>query len=245
MIGGNKASSNFTIRFHFERTGRLRFTSHLDMLRTFQRAFLRAKTPIAYSQGFNPHPEFVIGMPLGVGTTSEAEYADLGMDTKIPISDFICALNTKLPDGLRIIAAEYKNNKENIMGNINELRCVIKFEEQVDKQKLSDALNLMLGRDEILIEKSSKKGTKVVEIRSKIRDAQVSEEGEILLRCDAGSHSNLSPELFVEALKKEMSQMSGAEASANSNTYVTVHRTGILVEKDGKVLNPMDPEAMN
>ncbi|MEI6603058.1 MAG: TIGR03936 family radical SAM-associated protein [Clostridia bacterium] len=240
MSGATKASSNFTIRFHFERTGRLRFTGHLDMLRTFQRAFMRAKTPIAYSQGFNPHPEFVIGMPLGVGTTSEAEYADLGMDTKVPIDSFVAALNAKLPDGLRVLSATYKNNKDNIMGKVDELKCLIRFEAPGDATQRLDALHRMLEKSEIFVEKTTKKGKSMIEIRSKIRDAQMVADDIVALRCDAGSHSSLSPELFVEALRQEMERVVGPLPKE----YVTVHRTAISVEKDGKLWNPMDPEAL-
>ncbi|MEI6131248.1 MAG: TIGR03936 family radical SAM-associated protein [Bacillota bacterium] len=238
MSGPTKASSNFTLRFHFERTGRLRFTSHLDMLRAFQRAFMRGKISIAFSQGFNPHPEFVIGMPLGVGTTSDAEYADLGMNIEMPTDQFVATLNANLPEGLRVLSAEYKHNKDNIMGKVDELRCLIKFEDAIPMKRIGDALSSLLSKSEVNVEKTTKKGKSVVEIRSKIREAQVLADSLIALRCDAGSHSTLSPDLFVGALWAEMGE-------AREPAYFTVHRTAILVEKDGRLVSPMEQAALN
>ena len=64
-------------RIRYSKTGILKFIGHLDMLRTFQRAFRRASVPLEYSKGFNPHPLVSFAYPLGLGMTSEDEYADI------------------------------------------------------------------------------------------------------------------------------------------------------------------------
>ncbi len=160
------------------------------------------------------------------------------MNIEMPTTDFIAALNTNLPEGLRVISAAYKHNKDNIMGKVDELRCLIKFETQFQKGVLEEALGRMLAKQEIFVEKTTKKGKSIVEIRSKIRHAQVLADGIVALYCDAGSHSNLSPDLFVTALLQE--------AGVGSDLgYVTVHRTAVLIEKDGELVNPMDEKALN
>jgi len=224
-----------TIRFLFERNGRLRFTSHLDMLRTFQRAFRRAGFKVSYSQGFNPHMDMVLGMPLGVGTTSTTEYADVGMDEKIDTDEFVKRLNQALPEGLLAIRAAYKTNKDNIMASIAQLTCEIMFEGDFQQGELSGALDRLLAKTEIQIEKTSKNGTKIVEIRGKIRAAKYIDEKTVELCCDSGSRSNLSPELFVAALKTELPKIK----------YFSVCRMKILTEKEGKLLDPMSDTALN
>ena len=64
------------IRVRFGKEGALRFIGHLDVLRTFQKIFRRADIPMAYSQGFSPHPIMSFALPLGLGLSSEGEYLD-------------------------------------------------------------------------------------------------------------------------------------------------------------------------
>jgi radical SAM-linked protein len=62
----------YSIRVKFERSQEVKFISHLDMMKAFERALRRAGLPIGYSKGFNPHPLMVFGLPLSVGMTSQA-----------------------------------------------------------------------------------------------------------------------------------------------------------------------------
>ena len=66
-----------TVRVKFEKTGKLRYISHLDLLRTMQTALRRAKVDMEYSEGFNPHMKLSFASALSVGVTSDAEYMDL------------------------------------------------------------------------------------------------------------------------------------------------------------------------
>ena len=76
------------VRLKYERGKEVVFISHLDLMRAFSRAFRRARIPIAYTKGFNPHAIMVFGLPLQVGVTSESEYLDISLDVSpSPISD--------------------------------------------------------------------------------------------------------------------------------------------------------------
>lgn len=66
-----------TIRFKFTRGEELRFISHLDQQRLFQRAFRRAGLDIAHSNGFNPHPKLSFALAMSVGLMSDSEYGDV------------------------------------------------------------------------------------------------------------------------------------------------------------------------
>ena len=71
-------------RLAFEKTGRAIYISHLDLMRTMQRAFLRAGLPLAYSQGFNPHARMRVLLPLSVGMASFCERMDVLLREELP-----------------------------------------------------------------------------------------------------------------------------------------------------------------
>ncbi|NLG85391.1 MAG: DUF2344 domain-containing protein, partial [Firmicutes bacterium] len=95
-----------TWRFRLAKRGKMRFLSHLDLMRTVARAFRRAGLPLVYSEGFHPHPLFSFGPALAVGIESEAEYFDAVLREDPGPEEEICArLNAVLPQGLVIRAA--------------------------------------------------------------------------------------------------------------------------------------------
>ena len=89
----------------FEKGEAVRFVSHLDIQRTFQRAFRRANIPLAYSQGFNPHPLLSFATALSLGYTSEAEWFDVKLAQDMCSDAFRDAVNAVLPGGFRILEA--------------------------------------------------------------------------------------------------------------------------------------------
>ena len=66
-------------RLLFSKTGRAKYISHLDLMRTFQRAFARAGIAIKHTEGFNPHPFVSIALPLSVGYSSQCEILEFGL----------------------------------------------------------------------------------------------------------------------------------------------------------------------
>jgi radical SAM-linked protein len=88
------------IRIQFEKLGAVRFTSHKDVVRIFERAFAAAGLPVAWSEGFHPHMRMSFGPPLRTGWESREEYMDVTMDASV--DDFAAAVNPKLPDGLKV-----------------------------------------------------------------------------------------------------------------------------------------------
>jgi len=77
------------------------FLSHLDLMRLMERAFRRANLPLAFSEGFNPHPRVSFASALAVGVTSEGEYLDVQLRENIPIQEVQKRLNMALPSGIR------------------------------------------------------------------------------------------------------------------------------------------------
>lgn len=93
------------IRIRFEKAGRMRFLSHLEMLTLFTRAVGRSDIPIRYSQGFHPHPKFSFATALSVGIESYAEYMDFEVESGYGAQQLQEALNQTLPEGVRVLEA--------------------------------------------------------------------------------------------------------------------------------------------
>ncbi len=105
-------------RVAYEKIGPARFTSHLDLVRIFDRALRVAKIPMAYTQGFNRHAKIAYGPPLSLGATSRAEYFDLELAQAVSW-DTIAALNSILPEGVRILEGRpFSRNVESLMSVI-------------------------------------------------------------------------------------------------------------------------------
>ncbi|MFA4886471.1 MAG: TIGR03936 family radical SAM-associated protein, partial [Desulfotomaculaceae bacterium] len=87
----------FRYRIIYAKEGPARYISHLDLLRVFDRAARRGGLPVAYTQGFNPHPKMSFAAPLSVGTAGEAEFADMELTRDIPVADMESALAGSMP----------------------------------------------------------------------------------------------------------------------------------------------------
>lgn len=94
------------IRIRFAKTSAMRFTGHLDLFRTWERTIRRAGLPLAYSQGFNPHPKMALACALPLGFTSEAEVIDIWLETDGDLSAVQGALEKAAPPGIQIQALE-------------------------------------------------------------------------------------------------------------------------------------------
>ena len=94
------------LRFEFEKRGKLRYISHLDLLKLMQRVFKRAGVPLWHTEGFNPHPYIAFGQPLSLGQEGLHELVDTKLTEAVEDTDALCAaVNAVCPEGLRMCAA--------------------------------------------------------------------------------------------------------------------------------------------
>src|SRR4051795_5508867 len=91
------------VRIRYAKRGRLRFTSHRDFARAFERALRRAEVPMGYSAGFTPHPKISYVGAAPTGVASEAEYLEIGLAEPRDPEDLRVALDAALPPGLDIL----------------------------------------------------------------------------------------------------------------------------------------------
>lgn len=235
-----------SIRVKFNRGGQVKFISHLDLMKAFERAIRRSGLPIVYSQGFNPHPSMVFGLPLSVGVTSEAEYADFETVTEVNPGEFVERLNKELPEGLKLITAEQKKTGGNIMASISAAlyEITVISENELSKEELDGKVTDFLGRSAIIATKEGKNGPRDIDIRPMIRNlkAELLEklpEGyrnlksafRITALLDAGSVSNLKPEIVAKAF---------SEAEGTAAKAVRIHRKELFVGPPDELVNPLD-----
>ena len=93
------------LRLKFRRGEEAKFVSHLDIVRSWDRVFRRAKVPLAYSCGFTPRPRISVAAPLAVGVIGEAELMDIWLDRWMPPQSLIMMVESELSDGFVILDA--------------------------------------------------------------------------------------------------------------------------------------------
>lgn len=183
-------NNNYFLRY--EKTENVKYVSHLDFVRMFGRALRRAHLPIAYSEGFNPHPLLGFALPLSVGYTSECEILEIALTEEIPPEEIMERLNNVLPCGVRILSAHEGKS------NMKKLDIALY---QVFPEKTPQGIAEFLAMENILIEKKTKSGIKETDIRPDIKNIKVT-LGKIEMTLSAGSRANLKPEVVIAAMNK-------------------------------------------
>jgi len=186
------------VRIKFYKTGKLKFISHLDLMRTMKGALGRAKAPIKYTEGFNPHPKMVFSLPLPVGAESVCEYLDVTLTEPCDEEALKNAINAELTRELQVTEIyPQEMSFQEITGAEYDF-----FFYDLTRAELEQALEGALP-----IEKKSKKGFVTVDLRPKIAGYGITETGEsvrfhALLGADSGDFVN--PELLVRAIEKSL-----------------------------------------
>lgn len=94
--------ANYPLRIRFKKTGLMKYISHLDLLRLFQRASRRAGLPLSLTKGFNPHPKMKIEPALKLGVESSDLKTEMVLAEKISLNKIEAKLKRELPDGIEI-----------------------------------------------------------------------------------------------------------------------------------------------
>jgi radical SAM-linked protein len=93
------------VRFRFAKLGRVRWTSHRDVARMWERALRRGRLPVAYTGGFSPRPQLSFGLALPTGCESVAEYVDAAFDAELDAAELPARLDPHFPEGVSVMAA--------------------------------------------------------------------------------------------------------------------------------------------
>lgn len=192
-----------TIRLGFYKKGALQYISHLDLQRTFQRILSRAELPLWYTQGFNPHPKLVFGLPLPIGCESVCEMADIKLVRDMPAEDILTRLHKATVDDLDFFACYPAERK---FADIDGALYEYNIDCDVDDEML-EKIDRVLSNSPLTVLKHTKSGDKEVDIFPLIKSFELEKcEGglKITALLAAGSNQNLSPEYLLEALRKRL-----------------------------------------
>lgn len=191
------------VRLRFAKEDRLKYISHLDINRAMSRALCRAKIPLWYTEGFNPHPYMSFSLPLSLGVESLCESVDLRITGDISNKEIKDRLNFVLPVGLRIVDV-YDNFRD--CSEIAFSDYVYKFQFP-DNDKAVEKMKSILDSNEILALKKGKQGRKRIlketDIKQFIDKYSVSIRGDVIvlnIRLAAGPDRNLNPSLLFDTI---------------------------------------------
>jgi radical SAM-linked protein len=163
----NQAPIVQRIRIRYAKRGPLRFTSHRDFARAFERAVRRAGVPIAYSQGFTPHPKISYASAAPTGVASEAEYLEIGLQRAMDPADVRAALDGALSTGLDVLEAVAATGTASLADRIDASRWRIDLDE-VDPDRLAAAVTALLAADEVMVERLTKTGIRRFDVRTAV-----------------------------------------------------------------------------
>jgi radical SAM-linked protein len=235
------------VRVKYSKGDPIKYISHLNLAQVFTRTLRRADIPVIISDGFNPRFRISFGPPLPLGISSTSEYLDIRLKEEVKVEKLTERLNRVLPQGLKILKAKIiPSSADSLIKVIDRASYVITLKV---KEKLLDSTaknqenelkeleqeveknnKKFLNLDEITVEKQSKNGNKMVNIRPSILDIKVQKFQNLILELNLdlkiGQQGNLNPRYVARAWISNF---------ANGFGIILICRDGLYV-KDEEVI---------
>ncbi|MFC1931240.1 TIGR03936 family radical SAM-associated protein [Chloroflexota bacterium] len=210
------------LRIRFSRGQAVKFISHLDIMRLWQRALSRAEMPLAYSEGFKPHPRISLAAPLAVGVTSETELMDIMLSKQVSPHFFTAALNKQLPPGIEIMQVfPIAPTMPSLQSQVRYAEYKVEVETEKGQKEVESALASLLSLEHLPWQHQRDTGPKSYDLRALIDDLWLIDWHSgyctlgMRLRCDNSGSGR--PEQVTVAL------------SLNSHPK-SLHRTKLILE---------------
>lgn len=195
------------VRVWFNKTGMSRYVSHLDLMRAMTRAVRRAKVPLWYTEGFNPHPYMTFALPLSLGMESLCESMDIRIEGESTNEEIFAMLKDNMPPGIEIISVDEPIHDQKYI-------CWGEFDVMIDcgknAQTVAEEIKQMLSQDELIVQKLGKKGRhkvlKDINLIEFIKEYNVGVSGErvkLNIVLPAGSTTNVNPSLLADEIIKK------------------------------------------
>ncbi len=215
--------------------------SHLDLMHTWERLIRRSQLPLAFSQGFNPHPKMNFASACALGTTSDGEYMDMELTKDMSLEEVKQALDRAMPPAFEVTQLKVVKGKVPSLMSIMERAAYqirIEFVEDVSQEQLDAAIEDFFKRDEVVVYryKKNSKDKKPVNIRPGVFEINMEAEGKFAVMhilVQTGNDFNVRPEEVTYGLMS-----AGMPAVLN---VVRIHRKGLyLLDKQGALITPLD-----
>ncbi|MGN1086136.1 MAG: TIGR03936 family radical SAM-associated protein [Porcipelethomonas sp.] len=208
------------VRVVFEKKGRAKYISHLDLNRCMQRTFKRSGLPVWYTEGFNPHIYIMFALPLSLGYESSVEIMDFNLNEEVPFDEITDRLNSVMPEGLRAVKAFSPVNKHTAIKSAS-FRISFKTD---DPENLSRKFDEFMSQEQInTVKKTKRGGKKLIDLKP---DISILNTGistgrfEVNAVFPAGTEKNLNPSLLTDLFE---------EFCGNDIQDISVKRTGIFM----------------
>lgn len=211
------------LRLLFEKQGTACYISHLDLMRTFQRLFLRAGIFLKHSNGFHPHPIISIVLPLPVGQSSCCELLDFEIEQTVDLAALPALLNAGCPEGLRVLRAYEAVRPVKDLAFVQAEMDLI-YDRGVPEGACA-ALRNLFSRQELMIRKKNKRKELVdVNVRPLLRQITFArQEGRVHVQAVVSAQNpGLNPALLASAVEANLPDY--------APDFVTVRRTDVLDE---------------
>ena len=193
------------LRLLFVKENQASYISHLDLMRTFQRAFLRAGVTLRHSQGFHPHPLLSVVLPLPVGQSSDCELLDFETERDFAGADVAARLNAGLPAGICARACYPPERPARELAFVRA-RVELDYDNGVPAGT-PDALRELFSRDEVPVEKRTKrKELTEIDIAQLIRELDWCEAENLVTASAvvAAQEPGLNPALLANAVSRHL-----------------------------------------
>lgn len=212
------------LRIKYRRGEEVKYISHLDIMRLWQRAFNRAGIALAYSEGFHPHPKISLAAPLAVGVTSEAELMDVTLTRQASPHFFTAAVNQQLPANLEILqVVQIAETLPSLQSQVRFAEYAVELETGKGKEEISSAITSVLSQKNLPWVHQRDTGPRHYDLRALIDDIWLAGFQDyrctigMRLRCDASGSGR--PEQVAAAL-------------GFAETPTSIHRTKLLLRSD-------------
>ena len=213
----------------FGKQPRLRFISHLDMQRFFQRAVNRTGLPIAYSQGFNPHPVMSFGSALALGWTSEYEVIDIKLSAPMGRKRTEDAIRAALPADLPVLEVRMIDDRHAApmaLVKMSDYRVTLEGDTAA---AVVEQIPAFLERDTVMAVKKTKSGEKSINARPLVISLAAIEDG-FNARLMLTERESIKPELLIGLL---------ADMAGVAPPQARIHRVALLGEDADGDLRPL------
>jgi len=192
------------LRIRFARGEQVKFITHLDLMRLWERALRRANIDLAYSEGFTPHPRLSLAAPLAVGVTSSAEILDLFLNSRISPLEFARQVANQLPPGVEVLEVqEVGLRAPSVQSEVRWAEYQVRLESSLSAESVQGVVDAFLAAESIPWEHQRDKEARKYDIRALVHDLwlEQSEGGLMVGMClRADNNGSGRPEQVISAM---------------------------------------------
>lgn len=209
------------LRIKFHRGEEIKYISHLDIMRLWERSLRRALIPLALTEGFNPHSRLSVAAPLAVGITSDAELMDIFLSRQVTPHWFTASVEQQLPSGIKIFGVvQVADTLPSLQSQVQFAEFSVKIQAESADQ-ISTAISKLMALEQLPWQHRRDTGNRSYDLRALIDDLWLADWQQpygiigMRLRCDSDGSGR--PEQVTLAM-------------GFKNYPESIHRTGLVLK---------------